>query len=170
MSNSEGWLKKFYPKPAAETRGLKMSEVVQHSLTKWKGLLELADFGLKQLQGRPIIVDGLGLWVLTVDDSSCSLCINYWRASRGQPSSHPRRMLGGICRTCPVRHVNDGFRCNGHFETWVDTGDPRPMVDLLELTLNYALFVEQGGKPEDFHAMREGDHDEGGLTCEATPK
>lgn len=147
MNTPEQWLKKFYPTPASKTKGKPLAEIVQHSLTKWRGALELADFGLRKHRSYPWVLDSRlqpnSLEALVkFDTSTCSLCVNFHDMKPGTEGSM-------FCQYCPVREVNGSKNCNEQFVRWCDYEDARPMVELLEKTLAFVQRTEIQSKPEE---------------------
>lgn len=143
MNTPEQWLQKFYPTPAKETKGKPLVEIVQHSLTKWRGALELADFGLRKHRYYPWALHGKESGVtLKFDAVTCSLCVNFHDMKPGPEGTM-------FCQHCPVREVNGGNTCNGSFVHWCDTEDARPMVELLEKTLAFVQRTEIQSEPEE---------------------
>ena len=88
------WKKEFYPKSAKRT---KLSEAVEHSLQKWRGILpdNLKKHGLQRDDNRIEDENDYDV-VFRLDDETCSLCVWYYNedaAAFDECSS---------CATCPL--------------------------------------------------------------------
>jgi len=124
----KSWKKEFYPvKPNKKMSKLK---AIQHSLTKWEGLLR------KNLKKHGIEVDfwgdirEMGVELFLVDADSCALCCKYMY--QGDPVDKP-------CVTCPL-YKTLGKCCgegdeNDPFTKWKDESDPKPMIRALKKCL-----------------------------------
>lgn len=133
------WKEEFYPIPADK---VEEKDAVQHSLTKWKGLLpenlKKHEVFRIELCSSPTIVDqytdiseiSVGL---PVTSKSCSLCELYF-ATKAAPG----------CTHCPIK-VSSGESCNKEYWTYREEGNPTPMIELLERTL---LHSQKGNNGE----------------------
>ena len=134
MLTPEDWLKTYYPKPASSTT---KEEAIQHSLTKWKGLRPavLEEHGLRQSsqQLRTSRVPD-SVFVIDIASTTCSLCYHYYKFDAKQLS---------ICASCPLAKARAGVPCDkltgeelfSPWYTWVRTGNPEPMIQVLEAAL-----------------------------------
>lgn len=117
------WKEEFYRKPASPFRATPhlATEATLHSLAKWQGLTEqsLAKHGLRR--GYRFIEDKSADAVLAVDHTTCALCQAYEE---------------GECALCPL-YLANGEVCEGAFSIFLTKGDPAPMLEMLEITLEY---------------------------------
>jgi hypothetical protein len=127
LSNNQSWLDEFYPKHARECT---KEDALQHSLTKWTGLL--SENLLKHLITKPPIA---------VDDTTCSLCQVYMDEEADVP-----------CERCPL-YKERGMPCDNDKYDIYDKSiveeapyhkyiscppNPQPMIDLIKLCLEKA--------------------------------
>jgi len=131
------WKARYYPVRAVDV--LAGEESIIHSLNKWKGLRDenLMAHGLhvRLIVGGAVagIVDSDGDG-LRINFSSCALCGNYLKYGRDS-----------ACEDCPIYkyrgHSCDtnewGSSVDSAFYIWEDTGNPEPMIRLLEKTLEH---------------------------------
>lgn len=121
----ESWKQLYYPITAEEAAKLSPREVIQHSLTKWRGLQPevLAKHGLSY--DFSSITDST--YGLLITGQSCSLCEKHYDYSKDEPDS---------CSSCPLAQLGTGrFDCFIEYRHWRDTRDPEPMILLLEKAL-----------------------------------
>jgi hypothetical protein len=122
------WIEEFYPITAQEAP---RNGLVAHSLMKWQGALA------SNLEKHGVFRNGDGDCVLEDADGeeflfgtkTCSLCEEYFN---------------DCCTGCPLLLVRDGKRCYeprgkevGPYRLWCDTGDARPMIELLTAAKKY---------------------------------
>ena len=120
------WKEEFYPK--APTKGMSKKAAIEHSLKKWRGLTR------RNLKKHWIYPEFSFSWDCLKDDdefqfhinsSTCALCKKYI----GE--------FGEECTECPLFQLL-GNRCDGGmapYNTWINKGDPKPMIKALEETL-----------------------------------
>lgn len=118
--SKESWLAEFYPESAEEPKTAKAA--TEHALRKWNGLLRenliRHECAMNERNSR---VCENGYEVLIVDGATCALCA--W--------------LGHTtCVGCPISECT-GDECNTEFMTFRKTGNPKPMIELLEKTLTW---------------------------------
>jgi hypothetical protein len=123
----ETWKQEFYPKRATETTP---EEAIQHSLTKWQGLLP------ENLAKHDVHIDSL--WHVASDDAdegkvalnsrTCSLCLHHYRSNG--------------CGLCPLYQVRGCVACDEErkdedFSPWsrIFHSNPEPMIGWLEVAL-----------------------------------
>lgn len=144
MKKPEDWVKAHYPISAETVAGLyergkaTLTELVQHSLTKWEGLRPevLAEHGLKLDLGTVSVGDERN--VLSVDSDSCSLCEVFW-VNDYDLNENER------CGECPLLKVRDGVRCDHvrgdelapPFGALLRRSDPEPMIFWLQKALDH---------------------------------
>jgi len=129
----KSWKEEFYPvRPSKKMSKLK---AIQHSLTKWEGLLQK---NLKKHKVRVAI-----FWDLVdthenseespeyfmIDADSCALCVKYMDEDS----------MVHLCISCPL--YNTLGKCCGAgepddpFTRWKDESDPKPMIKALKKCL-----------------------------------
>jgi hypothetical protein len=124
----ESWKQLYYPISADEAAKLSPVEIIQHSLTKWRGLRKevLAEHGLIQIGHT--IQDATFLFSILGD--TCSLCAKYYDSDFDEPS---------CCSSCPLAQLGaSGTDCFTEYRHWRTTLDPEPMIRLLEKALQTA--------------------------------
>ena len=124
----ESWKQVYYPITAEEAAKLSPREIIQHSLTKWRGLRPevLAEHGLRL--ELCLVTDGID--VLAITGQSCSLCEKHYDYSKDEPDA---------CLSCPLAQLGaSGTDCFTEYRHWRDTRDPEPMILLLEKALQTA--------------------------------
>jgi len=129
----KSWKEEFYPvKPSKKMSKLK---AIQHSLTKWEGLLlknrrkheaKVGIFGDLNFYTTP---DEMNYDMFMIDADTCALCVKY---SDVDSRVHP-------CLTCPLYNTlgkccGDGDE-NDPFTKWKDKTDPKPMIKALKKCL-----------------------------------
>ena len=121
------WKHEFYPVPDAK---VPEADAVAASLLKWTGARpeNLKRHGLRKLGFSAWIETARGGKRFTFGHNTCPLC--------GQYSDF------GSCPNCPLRTASrarrKGHPCWGNdspYVHWTDTGDPEPMIRLLEAAL-----------------------------------
>lgn len=157
------WKEKFYPVDASEFReGLfkrfTKIDTIEHSLTKWKGLTDenLKEHGLKHATyyictDLKVLPKDAKYQSLRINSKTCSLCVRYYNLDKENSNS---------CNECPISdfkvaylknnmdHLTEAdleFNCCQEYDYFLALGDPKPMIDLLQDTLNY---VKDGTVPK----------------------
>lgn len=121
---SKQWLEIAYPIEASETEaGI---PAIEHSLNKWKAARLLSQYGLTS--------DGISIVEIeTTDDIldfgiyECSLCQHYY--THGHPTHD--------CSDCPI-YLKFEHDCISAYQKFTLEGNPEPMIELLEKTLQAA--------------------------------
>lgn len=119
------WKKEFYPIPASR---VKKADALAHSVRKWLGLRKagLKKHGLQRYR-EGIAEDDCGKGLLTIHAETCALCRAYFDRTGG-------------CDQCPLYQSRSFFSCGdvdpyneqtSPFDSWVDEGDPNPMIAAL---------------------------------------
>lgn len=132
----ETWKAEFYPEEADIAAEKGALEATKHSLLKWEGLRkENKDkHGLGQGVGggRVLVFGGESF---RIDSGTCALCGFVGLKEES-------------CESCPF-YLANGFDCSGDLEeydeeieeypyhSYTKTGDPEPMIECLEKTLEY---------------------------------
>lgn len=123
------WKRWYYPVEASKATGSKI-KAIRYSLRKWTGLLPetLRKHGVKRERWSDITD---GSQSLSINEKSCALCVKYHTYED--------------CTRCPLPALRDGAACDArHFEKvspfhrWIYTGNPKPMIKLLEAALRKA--------------------------------
>ena len=109
LNGAKEWLKRFYKK--VNLKKITAEEAVQHSLNKWIGLRHLKEYGLVRIYNTIYEGDSLTT-VLVFNAETCALCLT-----------------SKSCATCLLHN------CVEEYNTFVMTGDPEPMIKLLESKL-----------------------------------
>jgi hypothetical protein len=127
------WKAEFYPIPADETA---KDAAVAHSLQKWRGLTpdNLARHGIKRAQFGSIEDKAERF---SVNTETCALCCHYrddedFLDDDDEPLSD--------CGACPLAAARGSVSCDNEreeekkspYQSWVDKGDPSPMLLWLE--------------------------------------
>jgi len=121
------WREEFYAEDAHEVAE---EAAVAHSLRKWRGLREenLARHEVWQVPASSRLEDSEGN-IFYISASTCALCKRF--------SCHENETESE--QTCPIERVNGGVTCsdrpNGPYKVWLETGDPEPMIAVLEKAL-----------------------------------
>ncbi len=131
----ESWKQLYYPIPADEAAKFSPVEIIQHSLTKWRGLRTAArDNHNVWFNEANILVDATTATTgshLTVTGLTCSLCSKYYDHSADDEVI--------ACRSCPLAQLGaSGTDCFTEYRLWRTTHDPEPMIALLERALQTA--------------------------------
>ena len=147
----ESWKAEFYSTDARMYGGLDKSPgttvfAILHSLQKWRGLTKenLRKHDLSRVNGR--LFDGVSRdWDkgFLINDRSCALCHMFYV---NDDFDHPRPPAR--CGSCPLR-IEQGIPCDvdndlgsitsvSPFRWFILTGDPQPMINLLERALRSA--------------------------------
>lgn len=133
---TQKWLEKAYPKRASEATG-SWIEATEFSLNKFKNLSKeiLARHNLQMLSTAIFTLktdkDGYIHHVLDIDVTTCPLCI---RSKHITASPFPI----SYCLKCPLYKELEE-QCdspNQPWNVWASTGDPQPMIDALQRTLD----------------------------------
>lgn len=140
----ETWKREFYPKDADEVND-NYVDAVEHSLKKWVGLRREnlkrhnMTYAIHRWGNLKRDMDYVGIRGrhsdkserdLNVNGDSCALCLLY-------------EGLDGDCRACPIQKLL-GKRCDearwgeeshSPYRVFRDTGNPEPMITVLENAL-----------------------------------
>ena len=136
------WKEEFYSQPAGDVG---VTDAVAHSLKKWRGLavehlsrhdVRRATFG--SIEG----VDER----FSINVETCALCQHYWEDVDDYDGSHD-------CGGCPLAIARGGIPCDDEredettspYQTWVDSGNPKPMIVWLEKAQSADAVDPQGG-------------------------
>lgn len=110
--SKESWIAEFYPVDAKDTNP---RDAATHSLQKWRGLTR------EELDRHELVLPPID-----VDASTCALC--WWSPT---------------CSTCAIT-LAIGDRCTDRvggkpsaWGVWVKSGDPCPMINLLERVVEW---------------------------------
>lgn len=124
-SRSKEWLDLYYPVKASDVPKTDVVAGVRHSLLKWRGLMQCADYGLKIDDRAYAVYDETGAKVLDLSAASCALCLQNWVS----------------CGTCPIFRAV-GYACGDRKKHLYSVSliDPSIMVDALERTLKYVEY------------------------------
>ncbi len=134
----ETWKQEFYPKPASETTP---EEAVQHSLTKWEGLLpeNLAKHNVRVDGMRRVVGGEDEVGCISIASETCSLCFHHFGPEkRDQPQ----------CGTCPLFQIrgtpcdrmrNDEVGKHSPWGAFSYTRNPEPMIEWLVSALDYQI-------------------------------
>lgn len=123
------WKEEFYSTPASEVDKSDEAALIAHSLRKWRGLtkenLEKHDVHFDDCH----IIESDYEEIFAVDSGSCSLCHAYYAKTE----------VESVCEQCPLYKIS-GSRCDrlkeSPYNVFVDTGNPQPMIALLELAMD----------------------------------
>lgn len=129
------WLKEFYPIVVNKKNLKDFSdvEIVEHSLTKWKGALP------KNVEKHKVFF--LDNSIISADDQfffttdSCSMCFKYYVHTAD----------GSSCDNCPLV-LSGGVSCNdvdSEYRNVYKTDDPKGMVKALQKALRYVKNLEK---------------------------
>lgn len=142
----ETWKQEFYP-VAAEHAAVDELSAIDHSIAKWTGMRpdNLARHATTSSASNLRIVnvnDPVSDDCLIVASDSCALCVLNDRRCGD-------KYYG--CDKCPIVEAT-GDGCDGGYydydrdeddptpwDTWLSTGNPEPMIQLLETTRQYFL-------------------------------
>ncbi len=125
--NEADWLKKYYPIPARKVEGTDL-DLLDHSIKKWEGLLDLEQYGLEFVPALAAVRIKETCWIiLFVDGESCALCKRYQKYNRKQL----------CCGKCPLA-ISLGLPCDQRVSN-TDAGtfyhslyNPQIMIDALK--------------------------------------
>lgn len=122
----QSWKNEFYP---VEAQKVAISDALQHSLVKWKGLTaeNLSRHEVKSYLG--VLKDEVGDEVLCIDSSSCALCVHYL----GDDDPHEHQCTG--CPLFEVRGVGCDEKTYGRdapYQCFSSYSAPMPMIALIE--------------------------------------
>jgi hypothetical protein len=144
----ESWKAEFYP---METRDTLEVEAIQHSLTKWVGLMSqnLSKHGLifnsftgNINEDNETEVDPSNNF--SISYSTCSLCYHYYDKEENMEQSkepcYPCPIFQLINRPCTTRGLIGKL---SPFDYWVMEGNPLPMISLLRDVLAAAQEQEE---------------------------
>lgn len=123
----QSWNEKYYPVDAhliAATEPNNPLILIEHSLTKWRGLRE------KNLEAH-----GETDPPISLSSSTCSLCVRYFDEVKGDEDEK----IDG-CATCPLAQARGNVRCDREakgevispYKTYLRKRDPEPMIRALE--------------------------------------
>lgn len=128
------WKKEYYPIRASKVTA---EAAIAHSLQKWRGLRPqiLADHRLRLnvRPSQPVVVDDDGGETLTINGESCALCAVYMRENEDECATCPLFAL----RNCSCDDVpdEDEVTACSPYDQFALSGDPEPMIELLEKAL-----------------------------------
>jgi len=128
----ESWKQLYYPISADKAAELSPVEVIQHSLTKWRGLRTavLDEHGV-WVDGLVLLTDGTNAPKFQTTGLTCSLCAKYYDHSADDEVI--------ACSSCPLAQLGaSGTDCFTEYRHWRTTHDPEPMIQLLEKALQTA--------------------------------
>lgn len=123
----QSWKKEFYPTEASEIDNT--PDAIEHSITKWKGLLP------ENLSKHYLEIDDGSIWdsnkgYMVISAGTCALC---------------QLFIETDCPNCPLRDYL-GHRCDdGEDSPYIIfslSNNPQPMIDALELSkTNYYTYM-----------------------------
>ena len=130
------WIEEFYPTSARSAENAAPLELVRHSLKKWRGLTEdnMKRHDVEKYTAAALIFDSENK-EMRIGSENCALCTNSFIQVKGDESAED-----GHCEYCHLYKEN-GRRCSesdiandwdSEWDTWVNRGDPLPMITLLE--------------------------------------
>lgn len=147
QSNIDLWIEEFFAKIGDSTfddvlfedeyfYSLSWIECAEHSLKKWRGLLpeNVSKYDLVLDHQCRNLYDPENLGSMSIDDATCALCI---KADYTECGSCPIRLMRG--HSCDHNPLSKDL---SEYECFLKTGDPVPMINLLEETVK---FIKDGG-------------------------
>lgn len=122
--NESDWLKKYYPVKADEVKGTDI-DLIDHSIRKWEGLLDLELYGLSLNKPGHYVKQNepSGKSVLLFDGESCALCQEYY----DEDNCDQCPLSISIGKACDrASNTGPGLFRNGLYD------DPQIMIDALK--------------------------------------
>lgn len=122
------WKKEFYPSTAIH--GKSKAALIAASLKKWIGLRK-NNLRKHKLRKESTVLMGEDMrWEdedFDVCSENCHLCQKYYNEQLQDREDE--------CVDCPIFRHTGGRPCGEEYFHWEDTGDPGPMIRLLQRTL-----------------------------------
>ncbi len=127
------WIAEFYP---VEAKDVPPEKAVEASLLMWRGASQanLERHGMRKMAGEYVLCeeDDECAW-FGFRVGTCSLCVHY-----GAPCEHESPHCPLAAASFAAGGAHPCFSDNGAYERWSDTGDPEPMIRLLQAALKGA--------------------------------
>lgn len=133
----ETWRQEFYPVPAS---CVAPKDATAHALHKWRGLTP------NNLKDHELILDSVSDLedaeggTFSISSATCALCEVVGKDAVLGCDSNPKD-----CTRCPIYHAV-GRTCAAEFRVHMKTGDPQPMITLLNTTLKWEKSQSQANK------------------------
>jgi len=142
------WKATYYPISARETAP---QDAIAHSLTKWRGLLDLASHGLTRAHSGSICIGDItdDAQLFPISGGTCALCVHFYDDDDDIDEF-------ARCARCPLALSRGGVPCTkattaegtySPFERWTLNGDPAPMIHALETALEDNLIATRTQEP-----------------------